>query len=185
MSNASNVSAGKPKVGGAIFCSPVGTTLPTDAVTALGDDFKSLGYASEDGLTNADSREFSDLTAWGGDPVLSQLNKRSDSFKFKMIEALNPDVLSAVYGSENVSGTLAAGIRVAANSNPQIEMAWVFDMILKNNAVKRIVVPRASVTSVADIVYKDSDAIGYETTIAATPDSAGNTHYEYIKGAAA
>lgn len=52
-------------------------------------------------------------------------------------------------------------------------------MILKN-AIKRIVIPSASVTEVSDIVYKDSEAIGYETTIKATPDSDGQTHYEYI-----
>ena len=32
------------------------------------------------------------------------------------------------------------------------------------------------------IVYKDDDAIGYETTLSAVPDAEGQTHYEYIKG---
>ena len=89
------------------------------------------------------------------------------------------EVLKAVYGDDNVTGTLDTGITVKANSNEAESCAWVFDMILKN-AIKRIVVPSASVTEVADIVYKDSEAIGYETTIKATPDSSGNTHYEYI-----
>ena len=51
-------------------------------------------------------------------------------------------------------------------------------MILKG-ALKRIVIPSAAVTEVADINYK-AEAIGYETTIKTTPDTAGQTHYEYI-----
>ena len=33
--NANNVTAGKPKIGGAVYRAPKGTTLPTDATSAL------------------------------------------------------------------------------------------------------------------------------------------------------
>ena len=33
--NASNVAAGKPKIGGAVYRAPSGTAVPTDATTAL------------------------------------------------------------------------------------------------------------------------------------------------------
>ena len=40
MNNANNVSVGKPKANGAIYRAPLGTTLPTDAVTELDEVFK-------------------------------------------------------------------------------------------------------------------------------------------------
>ena len=55
MAKAKNVTAAKPKVGGAVWRAPAGSKLPKNAVEALDTAFKSLGYISEDGLTNANS----------------------------------------------------------------------------------------------------------------------------------
>ena len=44
--DATKVTAAKPKTGGAVFCAPLGTALPTDATTKLNEAFKNLGYAS-------------------------------------------------------------------------------------------------------------------------------------------
>lgn len=176
-----NVSAGKPATGGAIYRAPLGTTLPTDATTSLGGSFVGLGYCSDDGLTNTNSPESEDIKAWGGDPVLNTLSSKPDTFTVKLIEVLNTDVLKAVYGDDNVTGTLETGITVKANSDEPQEAVWVVDMVMRGGAVKRIVLPDAKISEIGDIVYKDDEAAGYELTLKAMPDTAGQTHYEYIE----
>lgn len=178
--DAKMVAVGKPKIGGAIFRAAVGTALPTDATEALGEAFKCLGYCSEDGLTNADTVTTGSIKAWGGDTVYDYEDGKTDTFKFKLIEALNVEVLKTVYGDENVTGDLETGIHVKSNAQEHENYSWVIDMILRD-CVKRIVVPCAKVTSVGERAYKDSAAVGFDTTISATPDENGDYHHEYIQ----
>lgn len=183
--NAQNVSVAKPKVGGAVFVAPVGTELPTDVTTALDAAFQNVGYISEDGVVNTNSPDTDTIKEWGGASVGKIDNGKDDTWQFTMIEALNPTALKLVYGADNVRGTLTDGITVMANSNEQADVALVIDMILKGGALKRVVLPSAGVSEVGEVTYAATSAIGYQTTLLATPDEAGNTHYEYIKGAAA
>ncbi len=184
--NVANVSVGKPKITGAIYNAPKGTELPTTAVAELNNAFKPLGYVSEDGVTNTNSPESDTVKAWGGDIVLTLQTAKNDQFKLKLIETLNTDVLKTVYGSSNVSGSSTTeGLTIHANSTQLPASAWVIDMILTGNVLKRIVIPEAQIAEVGDIVYKDDDAIGYELTLNALPSTAlnGSTHVEYIKAA--
>lgn len=180
--NASNVTAGKPKIGGAVYRAPLGSTLPTDAVTALASAFKCLGYCSDAGLVNSNSMQSNNVRAWGGDVVLATESGKDDTFNYTLIEVLNAEVAKATYGDSNVTGDLSTGITITANSKEQPASVYVFEMELKGGVKKRIVVPNGKVTNVGDITYSDNSAVGYNTTLTAQPDDSENTHYEYMKG---
>lgn len=181
MADATHVSTGKPKIAGAIYRAPLGTSLPTDATTALNAAFKSVGYISSDGVTNANGLTVNNIKAWGGDIVYSSETEVTDDFKFMMIETAEIEAAKVAYGNENVSGTLAAGMTIKANSKEKEYASWVIEMILRGSILKRIVIPSAKVTGKDDISYKDDDVTGYGVTLTPQPDEAGNTHYEYLK----
>lgn len=181
---ATNVSTGKPQIAGAVFVAPKGTTLPTDATTALDvTKFVCLGYVSEDGLTNNNEMDVSAIKAWGGAIVYRSLTELDDNFALTLIESENTNVLKAVYGDSNVTTDGNGTIKVEVKAEDPQERVWVFDLALRGNRAKRIVIPDGAITGREAITYNDSDAIGYGITVSAYPDSNGKTHIEYLEGA--
>lgn len=179
MANSSaNVSVGKPTAAGGIFSGPTTATLPVNATTALPADFVGLGYVSDEGLTNGIEVDSTNITAWGGDTVLTVTTSRTETFAWTFIET-NELVLKEVYGQANVTKTGTA-LTVIHNSKALPRRAYVFEILLTGNKVKRIVVPAGQITEVGEVVYVDGEPIGYPVTLTTYPDTAGNTVYEYI-----
>lgn len=173
-----NVTAAKPAVAGAVFRAEAGTALPTDAKTALAEAFKSLGYISEDGYTNSNTASVDKIKAWGGAVVMTVQTEKPDTFKLKFIEGLRLEVLKAVYGGENVTGTIAEGLTVKATAKEAEACVWVIDEIL-NSCLHRCVIPSGKITTVSEITHKDNEPLGYEVEIEALPDENGVTHFDY------
>ena len=187
--NSQNVSVGKPhgaggRYAGGAWWGLAGTAkIPTDAVTALDETLTDLGYLSEDGVTNTIETDSSDITAFGGDRVLSVITSRSESFQFGMLDTTE-DTLKLVYGADNVTVTgdgESKTISVKHNGNAMNQrIVLVFEFALTGNRVKRIVVPNGTLGELDDVAYQDGEAIVYTPTINALPDADGHTAYEYI-----
>ena len=178
---ATNVTTGKPNPSGSIYVAPLGTALPTDASSALGDAFKCLGFVSEDGLHNSNEINVSDIKAWGGLIVYSSLDEFTDTFKFNLLETLNTEVLKAVYGDSNVTVDASGNVEISVNANCLSEKVWVFDLALRGDVSCRIVVADGIITARDEIAYTDSDAVAYGVTVTAYASNAisNNTHKEY------
>ena len=184
---ATNVTAGKPKVEGAVYTAlkSAGLTLPTDTDASLASGYECVGYISEDGVKRAKEISSESIKAWGGDTVMRTRTANDSTFTLKMIEYLAKIVQQVVYGSENVTGTLAAGMAIKDKPSYSGEdRVWVIDQIMTGGVKCRIVIPDAVVTAVAEIAYKDNEAAGYEITLGTIPDATGVTVYEYLKAPA-
>ena len=180
---ATNVTAGKPAVTGAVYRAPLGTTLPTSQNDTLNAAFAPMGYISDAGMVNSVSRDRTEIKAWGGDVVKNLQNKKTDTYKMKFIEGLNEEVLKMAYGDDNVK-TVTAGLKLRANAKDLDHSAWVIDQIFDGGdgeKKNRIVIADGQPTSIEDIEYKDDAVVGFDTTITCYPSAAlgGDTHQEY------
>lgn len=179
--NAAMVGVGKPKVGGAVYVAPLGSTAPTDASTPLDAAFKLLGYISEDGVTISEDRSSDSITAWGGDTVSQTQTSYTETFAFTPIE-VNPVVASAEYGPDNVS-VEAGKMTITHNSATIPAVMLVIETVPNAATVDRFFVPNALLTEKGDQTLTDSDPMGRECTYTALPDASGNTAYEYLTNA--
>ena len=178
--NSSNVSTGKPKVGGAIFVAPAGTTVPLDATTPLAGDFVNLGYVSEDGLTNTVETDTNDTQAWGGDTVLSEQTTFKETFSFGLIETKEA-ALAQYYGPENVSIDGDGNITVKHNGRTLPEQVAVVETVMSDGRIKRTVIEKAKMSDRSgDVTYTDGDPITYPIVWNAKPNSDGDTAIDYI-----
>ena len=168
------VTTAKPKTSGAVYVAPIGTALPTDATSSLAETYKGLGYISEDGFTISTSTSSENIKEWGGEVVNSSQTEKSESAKIKLIESLNTEVLKFIYGESNVT-VEGKNITVVATGEELPACVFVVDVILKNDAVKRIVIDGAKPKLNGDVAYKPNEALGYEVEI-----DCPKFHKEYI-----
>lgn len=180
---AKNVSQAKPQIGGAFFMGTAEAKLPASADSELDENWLPLGYISEDGFTNNDTIESESTKAWGGDTVLSVQTGKADTFAFKMMESLNPNVLKLFYGDENVKGDAAeSGITIKSNAKILQPRPIVIDELLSNDTLQRTVIPMGVVSTKDAVEHVDNKPLLYGVTVTAMPaDDEGNTHYTYIK----
>ena len=181
MANKDNIAVGKPKVGGAIHVAPAGTTLPTDATTALAAAFVNLGYVSEDGLTNSNSAAAETIHAWGKDIIYTN-DGDDETYSWTLLEVLDANIQKFIRGADNVTvaegGAMSVQVRRPSERTQMEEHVIVVEMILHKRAVRHVI-PRSVITEVGEVSYVDDDTVGYQVTVMALADANGNSHYEY------
>jgi hypothetical protein len=175
--------APSPKVTGGVRVAPLGTPLPTDAVTALDPAFISLGRVADDGIDKTEDRPKSDKFDWGGSLIASLQDHFMLTLKFKLLQLVNADVQRAVHGADNVEvtpATVGSGTQIKSKINAKLldQGIYVIDAYYMKMS-GRLVLPVARPVMVGPLKWVHKDLATYELTVQAFPDSENNTAYEY------
>lgn len=152
---------------GAVYVAPTGTSAPTDASTALAAEWVSVGYLSEDAVSESISVDTNDIVAWqNADTVRKVVTSFGVEYQFTMIET-NKAAVELYYG-KTVDGQ---GKTHTIGGSSGGKKAFVIDAIDSSGQHIRRFIPSGEVTERGEVSLSGSDAIGYEVTIAAYPDA--------------
>lgn len=167
---------------GAISVAPLGTALPTDAVSELDQDFKAGGYVSNDGVSLSPDMSTNDIIDWDGTVVRTLVESFKGTLKVTFIQ-LDGDTAKLVYGENNVTVTPANAshgeqIAIAMGAQLPDPASYVIRMKDGKNLI-RIVLPNAQPTQWDEITFQKTEAIPLATTLTCYPDGDGKSIYIY------
>lgn len=165
-----------------LWVAPVGTTLPTDATTALPAAWKSAGFISQDGIEKSIKTSSSDVKAFGTlSPVRKIVTDEEVTFKISMLE--HNAISLALYNKLPLSGagalTITSGAFSIADGKPRVQRySVVADLVDGANRV-RAVIEQFEVTERESQAYKAGEAIALGITATAYPGATGDSVITY------
>lgn len=183
----SNVAAASPVATGGVLWAPLGTPLPTTAISTPNAAFIPLGYISEDGVgDSSDAASIEDIFAWGGDNVATLETTGSvKRYVFKLIELFNEDVANFLYGDANVTAVAAdedTGETIAIVDKGESIPPGILLLDMKYQGKrKRIVCPNAQASITAEDPLVHTAISGTEVTATCKKDDSGNRQYIYLQ----
>jgi len=169
---------GKPKATGGVYRAPLGTTLPTDATTALDAAFKGLGFISDEGVTQAIERSVETIKAWGGLDFRDVQSEYGATYSWSMLQAGDEEVLKTYFGNANVVVTPANStdpkkVVVDLNASELDHAVYVLEMADGDNKI-RVVIKDGKPSEVEDVTFASTDVVRYGVSVKAYPDSVGS-----------
>ncbi|MER8256733.1 hypothetical protein [Streptomyces albidoflavus] len=172
-----NANAVRIAVTGAAYVAAPDSTLPTDATTPWDAAFTDIGWISDDGITESNSADATEIKGWqGGATVRKVISASEMSFSFTAIET-SKTVLELYHKGSKVLTTDGKSVLAVKAPGPD-RRTFGFDVIDGDSHI-RIVVPDGEVSETGDITYKGDEAVAYELTITAYPGPDGTVAIKY------
>jgi len=159
----------------------LGATAPASPLTQPVAPWEPLGAVSDDGLVYGFDEDSKEFTPWGlTSPFRTQITKSIRTFKMTLWETSRVAVQSIMYRipAADLAPDGTTNLTAFAETASPIpdRRAWWF-VVLDGSVAKGFYVPQGEVSDRSDVTFKQEEMSGYEITVTAYPDDAGNTVY--------
>ncbi|AJP04791.1 tail protein [Streptomyces cyaneogriseus subsp. noncyanogenus] len=164
------------------WVAPIGTTSPGDPELQPLAPWAPLGAISDDGLVQGFEEDSQSFTPWGYTaPIRTTITSSLRTFSLTAWETGRTTVQSLQYRVPAADLTPAAGLTTfAETASPEPDRrAWWFVVLDGDNFQRGFYVPQGEITERSDVTHKQDQVAGFEWTITAYPDEAGNTVYHF------
>jgi hypothetical protein len=167
------------------WVAPVGTTAPTSPLTQPVSPWEPLGAISDDGLVYGFDEDSQEFTPWGlTSPFRTQITKSVRTFQLTLWETARVAVQSIMYripaadlapgGTDNLTS-------FAETASPTPDRRGWWFAVFDGDTARGFYVPQGEISDRSDVTFKQDEMSGYEITVTAYPDAAGNTVYHTDK----
>ncbi len=171
-----NIAVAVPMATGGVMVAPAGTALP-EGVDSATTGFTALGYVADDGLRPAGERTSTSIYDWAGKEIYSPQENHSSKFQIKLYAALDSDVLSEVFGEDNVT-TVGSLTTVHETGSPLGIHPWLFNM--RDNAKRvRFAIPNGQITACTEGPMVRNALQSFDVTLTCYEDENGRKVYRY------
>jgi hypothetical protein len=157
----------------------LGTAAPAGPLTQPLSPWLPLGAISDDGLVQGFDEESQEYTPWGfTSPFRTQITKSLRTFKLTAWETARTTVQSLQYRIPIADLTPVGGkTTFAETASPTPDRRAFWFIVLDGDISRGFYVPQGEISDRADVTHKQDQMSGFEWTITAYPDEAGNTVY--------
>lgn len=169
---------------GGLWVSPPGAAAPANPLTTPAAPWLPGGAISDDGTTFGFDEDVQQFTAWGQTaPFRTVTTKSVRTLKFVLWETSRVINASVMFRVDPAALTPDEDgyTRFAETASPEPDRRGWYLLVLDGDVAKSLYVPQGEVSDRGDVVYKQDTISGFDLTVTAYPDDAGNTVYHTDK----
>jgi hypothetical protein len=157
-----------------------GSTAPDSPLAQPLSPWEPLGAISDDGLVYGFDEDSEEFTPWGlTSPFRTMITKSVRTFQVTLWETARVAVQSVMYRIDAAAlepdGDGLTKFAETASPVPD-RRAWWF-LVMDGSTAKGFYIPQGEISDRSDVTFKQDEMSGYEITVTAYPDEAGNTVY--------